>query len=638
MEFNILNIIKKGLTNYSGDSSAFSSSWGSSGARTYGITDYYKSTIYSATDAIASNVSNVKYTLQKPNDQTVEDHELLDVLAHPSADFGYNQLVYLVFSDMLLYGTSYIHKVRSVSGRKLLELEVYDPRKIGVVRDQYDQVIAYDYYRGDKTIRFDPKDIMPIFRPTPLHTDTGTFSKGRGVSVLERARLEAESDLRSTEWNLNFFKQGSRPSGILTTEASLSDAEFKRLKGEIKDTYSGMGNAHKPMLLENGLEWRQMSLSQKDLDFILQRQFSRDQILSIFKVPKPIVAITDQVNLANAKSAEYIFAKYTIDPYLDLFFDILNHQFVNEFDVEAKLIYDNPVPKDREQIVNEYTKAVNVWMTVNEVRTNEGLDPLDGGDELQAQNTVPEEKIEEEVVEDSKQKQIAVKEMNIYRAKKDLFMAVKIPVFRSLVKSTYNSMVNNVQYKMIKSNTQSFDVDRFRQEWFDTVKVIAGASYDAGSEIAGDSYGIGGTADSENYSNARALDSATQIVTTTEKKIRAKAKELQDKSEEYINEEIATMLKDQTDWRVELITDTETNSGWSKGTYDRYDMSDLVEYVEWLTSGRDNVCPICQGNANKIRKLGNEFPSGHVSPVVHSNCHCDIVPYFEDDAKELARN
>ena len=62
----------------------------------------------------------------------------------------------------------------------------------------------------------------------------------------------------------------ARPSGALVygNGQTMTAAQFERLKSELEETYTGARNAGRPMLLEGGLDWKAMSLSPRDMDFM----------------------------------------------------------------------------------------------------------------------------------------------------------------------------------------------------------------------------------------------------------------------------------------------------------------------------------------------------------------------------------
>ena len=65
----------------------------------------------------------------------------------------------------------------------------------------------------------------------------------------------------------------------------MSDEQFERLKKELDDQYQGTANAGRPLLLEGGLDWKAMSLSPKDMDFMEAKHRAAREIALAFGVP-----------------------------------------------------------------------------------------------------------------------------------------------------------------------------------------------------------------------------------------------------------------------------------------------------------------------------------------------------------------
>jgi len=103
-----------------------------------------------------------------------------------------------------------------------------------------------------------------------------------------------------------------------------------------------------------------------------------NDILAAFGVPKPILAQTDGVNYANAKSAKDIFLSETIKPLLTNLVDKLNEYLVPD---DLTLTFVDPTPKDEEIKLKSIESGIkNYYMTINEARQMQGFDPLPDGD------------------------------------------------------------------------------------------------------------------------------------------------------------------------------------------------------------------------------------------------------------------
>ena len=100
----------------------------------------------------------------------------------------------------------------------------------------------------------------------------------------------------------------ARPSGALiykNTEGMdrLSDEQFERLKSELEGQHSGPAHAGRPMVLEGGLDWKAMSLSPTDMDFIAARREAAREIALAFGVQPMLLGIPGDNTYANYKEA-----------------------------------------------------------------------------------------------------------------------------------------------------------------------------------------------------------------------------------------------------------------------------------------------------------------------------------------------
>jgi hypothetical protein len=145
------------------------------------------------------------------------------------------------------------------------------------------------------------------------------------------------------------------------------------------------------MVLFGDMSLTPFGTAPKDMDYVGQQQFARDKILGLFRVPKAVVAQTENASFAAAKTAQYAFAKWTIQPKMERLIQQLNEFFVPLFPNSENLYldYNNPIPEDDSYQLQLFNSGIqNGWMTVNEVRAMYNLDSVDGGDELRSNTTL----------------------------------------------------------------------------------------------------------------------------------------------------------------------------------------------------------------------------------------------------------
>lgn len=371
-------LFKKEVSNLT--KNIFSSQTLFGGSKVWTKRDFYYGVTFSCIDAIATAVASTNlelYRIQKGDDIEIDTHPSLSLLTRPN-DFQTGvDLVYQLASHIHTAGKAVLYPVRTAQGIPV-ELWALDPTRLQIVAGE-GFVKGYVYINPmGVQVPFLPTELILIYRPNP-------YNAYEGVSTIEMSRRAIEADLNAQDFNSKFFENGANPSGILSTAGTLNENSFTRLRRQFEEKYEGKQNAYKTMVLEGGLSYTQVQLSQKDMDFVAQRNMSRDEIMSIFRVPKTILAITDDVNRANAETSNYVFSARTVKPMLDLIVEKLNRFYIPMFnDKTIELRFENPIPEDKEAELKYDTASVNNWETVNEVRSRHGLEPVEGGDELQA--------------------------------------------------------------------------------------------------------------------------------------------------------------------------------------------------------------------------------------------------------------
>jgi HK97 family phage portal protein len=94
----------------------------------------------------------------------------------------------------------------------------------------------------------------------------------------------------------------------------LTDEQFRRLKEMIEEDFTGAVNSGKPMILEGGLDWKEISLSPKDMDFIEGKHSAARDIALAFGVPPQLLGISGDNTYSNLVEARTTLWEQTILP------------------------------------------------------------------------------------------------------------------------------------------------------------------------------------------------------------------------------------------------------------------------------------------------------------------------------------
>jgi len=345
----------------------------------------YRNWPFACVQARSEEVGNIQLELYS-NGELVENHEVLDLLNKPNPYMTKHDLIMAHQAFLDLEGNSFWYLARGNNGKgAVAEIYLLRPDRMSLVPSKTNPlaVEGYVFTQPDGArIPFKPEEILHFknFNPNGYHP-----FPHRGIGIVEAAMWAINTDNQARDWNFNFFRNSAKPDGILTApgDGSIDQDELTRIRAEWEATYQGSSNASKVAILGGGLTWTEISRSQKDMDFVNQRTFSRDEILALFRTPKSIIGITDDVNRANADAAIYVFALRTIKPLMQTLVDHLTEMLLPEYADGLVFDFKSPVSEDRKESIDEYTASIaGGWRSPNEVREIEGLAPVSGGDGL----------------------------------------------------------------------------------------------------------------------------------------------------------------------------------------------------------------------------------------------------------------
>lgn len=323
-----------------------------------------------------------KKTGKSPDDWTeVDNSPFLDLMHRPNSWMTGSDLVQMWSQHEDLTGNAY-WLFDGVTDEKSMPTAIYplNPAhmtvKIGFIPGQPDGIVGYEFMSGASKKTFKPYEILHFRRTNPNDLY-------RGMGPTEASMSSVDTDNWMREWNRRFFQNSAIPGVILETEESSPEA-IRLLRESFEDRHGGVERAHKTIALPKGVKLAERGYAQKDLDFVESRAKNRDEILAAFGVP-PIVlgmGLGESINRATAETQEYVYAKYTIRPKLRRFEECINEFLLSRFGDDLVIEFDDPVPQNTEQNLAMYSAALggNPYMTINEVRAREGLDPIKNGD------------------------------------------------------------------------------------------------------------------------------------------------------------------------------------------------------------------------------------------------------------------
>ncbi len=310
-----------------------------------------------AVNIIASGAASVAWvvrddsTLTPPLSQREREssneknrYKLQELLRYPNPAMGAAEFFEAVYSYKLISGNAYIQAVRSENG-VAEELYTLRPDRMAVIAGKSCVASGYRYSVGDKYTDFKvdrltgQSDILHLKNFHPL-------DDWYGLSSLEAAAYSIDQHNQAGQWNQALLQNGARPSGALVVKGSgndggyLSEEQYNRIKNQIEEAHSGPSNAGRPLLLEGGLEWREMSLSPKDMDFLNVKNSAARDIAAAFGVPAQLLGIPGESTYNNMAEARMALWEQTIIPLLENTAASLNNWLVPMFGDKLTITFD----------------------------------------------------------------------------------------------------------------------------------------------------------------------------------------------------------------------------------------------------------------------------------------------------------
>ena len=217
----------------------------------------------------------------------------------------------------------------------------------------------------------------------------------KGISPIEYARNSLEFASNTAQHGNQLFRNGATPSGVFEHQKALSDEAFSRLKQDLTSKYSGLKNLGKPMLLEDGLTFRELSIKNSDAEWLASRKFNREEVASIFGVPVAMLNDSENTSYGNLEQKYLEFKDNTIFPLTTNIEERMRQRLLSKEDkklLSIKFAYNNLMRVDAKTRTDYYKSRFDTAsISPNEIRRYENENGFAGGDEYyyQSNNLTP---------------------------------------------------------------------------------------------------------------------------------------------------------------------------------------------------------------------------------------------------------
>jgi HK97 family phage portal protein len=215
-----------------------------------------------------------------------------------------------------------------------------------------------------------------------------------GLSPIDLSRESLGMALAAQDYGARFFSNDAKPTGgWIEFPGNFKDPEAKRVFRESYQAAQSGSNRGKVLVLENGMKFHEVGVTNKDAQFLELRKFQITDIARLFRVPPHMIADLDRATFSNIEQQSLEFVMHTMTPWAERWEASIEADLLPDGDaLEIEFDFANLMRGDAASRSAYYQSGIqNGWLTRNEARISENLNPIAGLDQpLRPLNMVEE--------------------------------------------------------------------------------------------------------------------------------------------------------------------------------------------------------------------------------------------------------
>ncbi len=342
------------------------------------------SAVWCAVNLISGTIASLPlHLMQRKGDRKrLADDRIAYQVMHDRANPYMTALVCreVLMAHVLTWGNGYAEIVRNGYG-EVKELWPITPNRVSP--KMQDGRLVY-------RIRMDYDQDVILPAEKVLHVHGLGYDGFIGYSPIAIARKSLGLSMAMESFGSRYFGAGTHLGAIVSHPGKLSQQAHDNLQTSLVNAYSGLGNTHKLLLLEEGMSVQKYGIPPNDSQFLESRQFQIPEVARWFNLPPHKLKDLTRSSFSNIESEQISFVTDSILPWLVRLEAAFNTQLLTDGDRglygRGSLYYKHSVEGllrgDNASRAAFYSAMFNIGaMSINEIREKEDLDPVTGGDE-----------------------------------------------------------------------------------------------------------------------------------------------------------------------------------------------------------------------------------------------------------------
>jgi HK97 family phage portal protein len=247
--------------------------------------------------------------LQTRPDQTIQlaRHHRLWTIMHdrPNPNMSAKTFWGTMLANALTNGNGYAWIKRDMANRVIALIPLAATRTSPL---KIEGRLVYGTTQTDsgRVVHIDPADI--------LHFVGLTFDGIQGISPINSCRNAFGLALAAEKFGAQFFGNGARSTGVFAHPETLEPEAFENLKKSLYEIATGE-TALRPLVLEEGMTFHQLTIPPNDAQFLQTRQFQKDEIAGLYRVPLHLVGSLLRATNNNIEHQSLDYIRYCLRPW-----------------------------------------------------------------------------------------------------------------------------------------------------------------------------------------------------------------------------------------------------------------------------------------------------------------------------------
>lgn len=342
--------------------------------------------VYSCASLLADTVSLLPaMVMQRSGDtrKALPDHSVSILLNGSVNDYqGRHALVKTAETQRQLTGNGYIQIERNTVGNPVGLWPILS----AAPRRNPDGTLVYTATAGGQSVELSPNDVIHI---RGLSTMDGGLT---GISPVRAARSAVGLAVAMERFAADFFKNDAQTGGIIFVPGNMKPGKAGEVAASITDQRkgeAGRSESHKIKVFAGAEKFVQTSVNAEESQLTATRQYQLEEICRWYRVPLVLVQSVEKTTSWGSGVEQLMigFAQWTIAPLAASLEDELTRKLLTDEERAAGMYVHvdlrGIMKGDQSSRALFYQSAIqNSWMTPNEVRGLEQLNPIEGGDAL----------------------------------------------------------------------------------------------------------------------------------------------------------------------------------------------------------------------------------------------------------------